>query len=71
MAGHGADVVSLPPTIEAIVREYTLTDWIRLSDEIIQRIAHEACRLQREADYQMFSDQYDPIERSPLVVSKP
>ena len=43
--------MKLPPSIQAIVDEGPGEGWI-------QRIAHEACRLQREADINEFDQRW-------------
>jgi len=54
--------MNLPPSIVAILETYPPSFY---EEEVIHAVAHEACRLQREADRDM-----DPITmaRMPLVV---
>jgi hypothetical protein len=64
--------MKLAPTIRAIIETTSLYDIDFHPDRFARRIAHEACRLQRAADYaewneRGFEDRDEPFHR-PLVV---
>lgn len=58
--------MNLPPTIQVLSERWTV-----FTDERVQAIAHEACRLQREACADAVDD-YDwgayDIRQTPLVI---
>ena len=74
--------MSLPPSIEAILDKHLLWDCdkqdyvkpinVDVLPALAQRIAHEACKLQIEADRrEQFDNECDEAHVAPPVVSEP
>jgi hypothetical protein len=62
--------MNLPPSIEDMLANGN-NDWMSLR-ELAYEIAHEACRLQREADWQQYSGCcHELLESSLLIVEDP